>query len=113
MTRSRKSSTASGLASYAVLARVLTALFAVDPPLDSRQVYAWHTRATRNKDGQAFPRPAQENAGARRGQPRYLFSVSAVASWYSAGVPDEHGKGWIIPQVAPMGVAAQKWNEGP
>lgn len=99
-----------GLASYAVLARVLTAMFD-GPEVDARQVYMWYSRATKNKDGDPFPRPAEENVDARRGQPRYLFSVSAVASWYVAGVPGKNGQGWVIPEMAPMGLAAQKWNE--
>jgi hypothetical protein len=98
-----------GEAGYATLARLLSAFYAAE--VESRQVYAWHTRETRNKDGEPFPAPVRENVKMRRGQARYMFSVPQVLAWFGKGVPGEHGKGWLVPQPRPFGVAAQKWNE--
>jgi hypothetical protein len=83
-----------GEAGYAVLARVLSAFYAIDPPLDARQVYAWAERRTENKKGVPWPDPVREIEHPKRGQPRYLFSVRAALEWYAAGVPDLYGKGW-------------------
>lgn len=89
-----------GEAGYATLAKVLSAWFALDPPLDSRQVHQWHLRGTLNKDGEPFPGPVREVAEPKRGQPRWLFDVPAAIAWYSKGVPDLHGKGWRVPETA-------------
>ena len=88
------SSQQAGEASYAVVARVLNAMFSPDAPVSSSQVHAWFKRETKNKDGVPFPRPAREVPEPKRGQPHFLFSVAAVADWYRAGVPDVNNKGW-------------------
>lgn len=87
-----------GEAGYATLARLLTAFYAVDPPIDSRQVHQWHRRETKNKNGRPFPRPVREADNPRRGQSRYLFSVREALDWYGAGVPGKHGVGWKEPR---------------
>jgi hypothetical protein len=80
--------TPGGEAGYAVLARLITAYFAVNPPVDPRQVYSWHHRETKNRDGEPFPGPVSTDTATLRTQPRYLFSVTAVLDWYGKGVPD-------------------------
>jgi len=86
-----------GEAGYATLARLLTAFYAVNPPLDSRQVHQWFRRETKNKDGKPFPRPVREIENPRRGQPRYMFNVPEVLNWYAPGVPGKFGVGWKEP----------------
>lgn len=86
-----------GEAGYATLARLLTAYYAISPPLGNRQVHQWHRRRTKNKLGEPFPEPVRETVNPRRGQPRYLFGVRAVLNWYAAGVPEQHGQGWRVP----------------
>lgn len=96
-----------GEASYATLARVLTAFYGLDPALQSRQVHQWFRRETKNKAGDPFPLPVRTVPEARRGQPHYLFSVREVLAWYEPGVPDQHGKGWKIPDpLAALGNAS-------
>jgi len=79
-----------GLASFAILARVLNATFGIDPPIGRAQVWAWAKRCkpTVNKAGVPFPQPAASNTDRRRGQPHDLYSVSEVIDWYRGGVPD-------------------------
>lgn len=88
-----------GEASYAVLARVLNAMFGWE--LDNRHVANWADRRTRNKDGVPFPDPVREVPAPRRGQPHWLFSVQAVIEWARAGVPGEsanqHDGKWKVP----------------
>jgi len=86
-----------GEAGYAVMARLVTAFYAISPPIDSRQVHQWFRRGTKNKDGVPFPRPTREEAHPRRGQTRYFFNVPEVLNWYAAGVPDKYGVGWKEP----------------
>lgn len=85
------------LAGYAELARELSSAFGLERPLESRQVQMWHLRATRNRDGVPFPRPAEEVPDAPRTTPRFLFSITAVTEWYRAGTPGLHGVGWRVP----------------
>lgn len=86
-----------GEASYATLARLLNVLYSLDPPIDNRQVHAWHERQTKNKDGKAFPPPSTVYHDAKRGQPKQLFSVIEVMEWFEAGTPLQHGAGWTEP----------------
>ena len=86
-----------GEASYATLARLLTAFYAIEPPLDPRQVHAWHKRSTKNKAGQPFPAPARDVPDPKRGQPHHMFSARAVLEWYEPGVPGPNGKDWRVP----------------
>jgi hypothetical protein len=82
-----------GEGGFAVCARILNAWFALDPPLDSRQIELWNRRRTRNRDGEPFPEP-RVIEGAKPPQPSRLFSVRDVVAWYAAGVPDKYGVGW-------------------
>lgn len=67
---------------YADVARVLRK--------DRRQVYAWHRRATRNVNGEPFPRPVREERDPARTLPRYIFSIPEVREWYAAGMPPKN-----------------------
>ena len=77
-----------GEASYATLARVLTALFDGRPPVARQNVRSWHLRGTVNKDGKKFPAPVREAGNPRHGQARYLFSTAEVIKWAAPGVPE-------------------------
>jgi hypothetical protein len=90
-----------GEASYAVLARVLSAMYSPGRQIDRRQVATWHQRHTVNKKGEPFPEPVRVNQDAKRGQPKNLFDVPAVVAWYSAGIPcrgsNQHEQKWKGP----------------
>ena len=77
-----------GEAGFSVLAHVLTAWFALDPPMDRRQVTAWSKRGSRNRDGKPFPQPVRVIEGVKPPQPSRLFSVREVLDWYAAGLPE-------------------------
>ena len=76
-----------GMASFAILARVLNADLGLDPPVDRRQVWAWHDRGTKNRLGEPFPAPVRELADRKRGQPGKEFSVREVLGWARGGLP--------------------------
>lgn len=82
------------LASPGVLARLITAYYAPDKPVDRRQVAAWAGRGTVNQAGVKFPGPEQVNEQAKRGQPHKLYSVARVLDWYGAGVPCRGSNQW-------------------
>lgn len=82
-----------GLGGYTAVAREITRVYGLDPPLDRRNVYEWNYRRTENRDGRPFPSPAREVA-AKRTRPRLLFRISDCLRWYSAGVPGKYGRGW-------------------
>jgi hypothetical protein len=79
---------------YSAVARALTELHQLDPPMDRRQVHTWNKRRTLNRAGRPFPSPVRaEHAKSR--QPRLFFDIAQVVAWYAAGVPAPHGDGWL------------------
>lgn len=75
---------------YSAVARHLTQVFALDPPLDRRQVYDWARRRTVNAAGHTFPRPAAELPAAPC-RPRLVWHLGEVAWWYRGGPPGRRG----------------------
>jgi hypothetical protein len=86
---------------YSTVAAELNRRFAADPPIDRRQVAAWHKRGTANRTGQLPPEPVETRPMPPRTTPRYLFETGDWVAWTRPGVPGPRNKGWrILPELA-------------
>jgi hypothetical protein len=81
--------------SYAAVARHLTELFGLSPPMDRRQPYVWSKRGTVNRQGRRFPSPVLEKPSPKRTTPRWEFDLDETARWYREGAPAPYGRGWL------------------
>lgn len=81
---------------YSVIAGVLNQRYCPQPPISRSRVYHWDVRRTRNHAGDRPPEPVEEHPDAPRTQPRRVFEIEAWVTWFAAGVPGPHNKGWRI-----------------
>ena len=78
---------------FSELARMLNEHYGPGENVSRQQVYQWWKRATRNKDGQPFPREVLTIV-APTNRPNREFDWDQVLAWSKPGIPSPHGEGW-------------------
>lgn len=81
---------------YATVAGVLNQRFNPQPPVTRSKVYHWYKRGTLNHAGDRPPEPVERHTDPPRTQPRLIFDTEHWVTWFAAGIPGPHNKGWRI-----------------